>query len=257
MLAAVEAHFLDAVMAALPSTVTVQAGPSLGPAGASDQLVEVSAQSLAVKLPDDEDLTAGKSPAFLSQTVVFHGDGTTTDFTLPATGVLTEVESPPGRPLQRGDEYTLELPTLKFYRPPAAGVDVVALMRGDRARGFLERRPCAIALSLFAWAPDVAGADALLGPTLAAALGATVDMPNLEASVPAGSGVRVRLLRPAASLAGVARTRETPSPGTFLRARIDLVIRGELEQSVALGAPPPEGIIQQVVRATSADPHIL
>jgi hypothetical protein len=173
------------------------------------------------------------------------------NFTLPkdTQGEVVELESPPGRLLRQGDQYVLEGNTVRFYRPPAqADIAVVAFLRGERAHGFLERRRCEISLVTRAWAREHGEADKLLSSALAAALLASSDIGNLDDSAPDDSGVRIRLRRPVVTLLGLSRGAEEHEETPFFRAQAEFLIRGELEQLVAVGEPEPESRIREVRR---------
>lgn len=252
MLVSVETFFHDALISALPGDVDVATGPSPGPAADVTQLVEVTASSLKLKLPEGEDLTARREPAFHFGVHRWRADGKQVDFVLPegALGQVVEVESPPGHPLRRGDDYLVEGGTVRIYRPPAqADIAVVALLRGERALGFLERCPCDIPLIIRAWSQQHGAADTLLSSALSAALIASSGMGNLGDPASNESGVRIRLLRPSMVLVGLARGAELLHDKHFFRAQAEFLIRGELEQLVAVGAPEPTGIIREVRQA--------
>lgn len=251
MLVAIESYFHDALRPAIPDEVDVATGPSRGPGADATLLVEVFASGLKLDLPQGEDLAALREPAFFTQVQQWKADGKRVDFVVPESvpGQVVEVESPPGRPLRRGDDYTLDGRTVRLYRPPAAAdVGVVALLRGERATGFLERRRCELTLHTRAWAREAHAADTLLAAALPAALVATSDLGNLDAALPADSSVRLRLLRPVASLVGITRSAELLGDTVFFRAQADFLLRGELEQLVTLGEPEPQGIIREVRR---------
>lgn len=252
MLVTLEHYFHDALLPVLPAGVEVTTGPSLGPADAGvSRLVEVSAVSLKLAPPLEEDLTAGREPAFLAGEHRWSADGTQVDFVLPegARGQVVEVESPPGRSLNRGDDYALEERMVRLYQPPArAEVAVVAYLRGERAQGFLERRPCEISLVTRAWGSEHGAADALLSRALAAVQVASTGLGNLEDTESAAAGLRLRLLRPAMTLLGVSRGVEVLHDTPFFRAQAEFLLRGVLEQLVAVGEPEPTGLIREVRR---------
>jgi hypothetical protein len=251
MLVSVETFFHDALLSSLPRDVTVSTGPSLGPTPDVTRLVEVIAPGLKLALPEAEDLTARREPAFHFGVHRWKGDGEQLDFVLPedAVGQVVEVESPPGYPLRRGDEYTVEGRTVRCYRPPAqADIAVVARLRGAPAAGFLERAPCDIPLVLRAWGQEHGAADRLLSSALSVVLIAASGMGNLDDSEADDSGVRIRLLRPAVALTGLTRGAELLQDQRFFRAQAEFLIRGELEQLIAVGEPEPTGIIREVRR---------
>jgi hypothetical protein len=248
MLAAVEAYFLAALTPAQPDQVSRVAGPSVGPSDAGKELIEVWAQQLTLPLADDE-VEAGRSGAFFTTVQQWRGDGTTKDFALPdsAQGQVVEVESPPGRAARLGDDYALDGRTLRFFRaPPAADPAVVAHLRGDPARGFVEKRSCTIALKTYVWSKSAARTDELLRSTLASLLAATVDRVTLSAAMPADSGARLRLLEPLALVTAIGRDATAIRDVSYVRGAIDLVLRGDLEITVVVGAPLPTGIIRDV-----------
>ncbi|GEN10477.1 hypothetical protein SAMN05443572_103353 [Myxococcus fulvus] len=256
MLLAIESYFHDALRAAMPESVEVSAGPSRGPSPEIDAGVEVFATRMRLALPEGDDLTALRQPSYFSQVVRWAGDGTRKDFALPANtiGQVVEVESPPGRPLRRGDDYLVEESTLRLYRAPATASEaVVAYLRGSRAAGFLERRRCEVRLTIRVWVKtDVGDATPLMSRALAAALAASADMGNMEDAntEPETSGVRLRLLQPQAALVDVHQSLELEDGTAYFRAQANFLVRGELEQLVSLGTPESEGIILEVRRET-------
>ncbi|NBD08296.1 hypothetical protein [Corallococcus silvisoli] len=254
MLVALESYFHDALRPAVPDAVEISTGPSLGPVAEAESLVEVCVSQLKLEPLPGLDLAAQREAAYFAQVHRWASDGKKVDFELPAKalGQVAEVESPPGRPLRRGDDYVVDGRTVRFYQPPAlADVAVVVFLRGARSAGFLERRRCELSLVIRAWARQSGAADPLLSAALAAALVASADLGNLDDSYasPADSGVRLRLLRPVMSLSGIHRSAETVAETPFFRAEAEFLIRGDLEQLVALGEPEAEGIIREVRKA--------
>lgn len=243
MLAALEAHFAAALQAALAPAVQVVRGPAAAiPAGAS---VHVLAGRLALVLPTD-DLARGRSGARRFVFRTWDSDGLARDFPLPPDAEeLAEVEAPPGRLRARGDDFQRAPEGLRFYRAPAPGSPGVrAMLFGSPTQGFVERRACEAQLVLSARADTVPALDGLVAGALAAALTACVAPPILED--PPAAGVRTRLLRPIAALAGVTRRAEARGQVELPRADLEFALRGEVELIVALGAPEPTGIIKSV-----------
>jgi hypothetical protein len=238
VLVAVETHFSTALTLALPG-VQVLVGPAiLVPAAASLQVL-ASRLSFAPTDPraDDE---RGASRLFTLHT--WPADGINRQFTLPPGDLeVAEVESPPGFPRMRGDDYRIAAGKLVFQRPPTTGVR--ALLLGAPARGFIERRPCE--LSLLLCARDPVDLDALATAALAAALRTCVDLPVLEAAPAAG--VRMRLRRPVATLIGIERSAEPNGQSERARCDIKLLLRGEAELTVAVGVPDPVDRIAQAL----------
>ncbi|WP_223645796.1 hypothetical protein [Corallococcus sp. EGB] len=254
MLVAIESYFHDALRSAVPGSVEISTGPSRGPGAETALLVEVCASHLKLDPPPGDDLAAQREAAYFAQVHRWSANGKQVDFDLPeqARGRVVDVESPPGRPLRRGDDYVVEGRKVRFYQPPAlADVAVVAFLRGERSAGFLERRRCELSLVIRAWARAAGAADPLLSAALTAALVASADLGNLDDTEvpPADSGVRLRLMRPVMSLSGIQRSAETVDDTPFYRAQAEFLIRGDFEQLVALGEPEAEGIIREVRRA--------
>jgi hypothetical protein len=252
MLPAVEAHFLSALGSVLPAGTSLTAGPSAGPSAGAVALVEVIASRLSL-LPAAGDERAGaRNPAFLVLTHSFPSDGAARDFLVPedVVGDVVEVESPPGRPLKRGDDYLVEGRGIRFYRPPArADVAVLARVRGERRRGYEQVEPCRIDLAVRVWANERGRADDLAAASLAAVLVAAEDLGNVDGGFTSQPAVRLRLLRAAAAMTALARSVDTLEGALFHRADIELILRGDLEQIVTLGEPALEGVIREVRRA--------
>ncbi|WPB72656.1 hypothetical protein KYC5002_26745 [Archangium violaceum] len=246
MLAAIEHHFLTALDAALADTVYLKTGPSTGPSPSMTELVEVFASRLEPSRLEGDSLTEGREPAFLTQVQRWTADGTTSDFEVPADvwGDVIEVQSPPGQPASRGDDYALEGRRVRFFRPPTG--EVVAILRGGPARGFQAKQLAEVSLSIVVWGGTIERTDELFGEVLAAALAATVGLGHFEAGLPANSGVRLRLLRPVAALTGITRGREKLGRKQLVCASAKLLLRGELEQTVALGTAEAQGLIEKI-----------
>lgn len=248
MLYAIENLLAPVLRAALPSTVQVVVGPPADPPARKLERVEISASGLEVKL-DEADPLAPRGPAFMKRVHRWSADGTAPSFTLPPTitGEVFEVESPPGHPVQRGEDYEVDGTTLRFYRPPAAAViAVVATLRMGAATGFQECRPCRAQLTLTAWAAELSRTDQLLDLALAAMWLRCVDLETLEAQNLTRGGVRLRLLKPALVLEGIERTRVLSTPRWIPRALARLRLHAELELSVAVGDPKLESRIEQI-----------
>lgn len=247
MLYALENLLAAALRSALPGEVKVATGPSDEVPPQGEERVEVGASRLEVTLAGEDPLTV-REAAFLFHVQRWSADGTTRDFTLPADvrGELTEVEAPAGHPMQRGQDYLVDGTTLRFYRPPAAGTDaVVATLRTGAARGFHERRPCLLRLSLRAWAADLARADELLDRALAVVLTRGADLGTLEAAH-LGGGVRMRLQRAAMLLENFERGRVQAGSRQAPRSTALLRVQGELELMVAQGPAPADSRIEHI-----------
>jgi hypothetical protein len=248
MLYALENLLAAALDEALPDDVKVTPGAPTSTPTAGEQRVEVTASKLDVSLTGAEPLAA-REPAFFSSVQRWDADGTTRDFTLPTgvEGEVTEVESPPGHSLSRGQDYQVDGRTVRMFRPPAKGKGaVVATVRTGPARGFHERRPCQIRLTLAAWAPKLEDADALLDQALVVVLTRCAELGTLESEHLGDSGVRMRLRQPTVVLEGFERTRTQVRTRWAPRAAAHLRVNAELELTVAVGAPEPETRIEQI-----------
>jgi hypothetical protein len=244
MLYALENLLVPALKAALPGGVGVGSGPPEAPP-AGQERVDVLASDLRAKVDPEEPL-APRGPASLFQVERWGADGTIKDFALSSAGEVFEVESPPGRPVRRGEDYAVDGKTLRFYRPPhAAAVAVVATVRTGPATGFQELRPCTAQLSIAAWGADLPAADRLLDQALSVVLTTCVGLGTLEAQA-LEAGVRMRLLRPSLVLEQMERSHfksgERWAPRALARLRLD----AELELTVALGEPEAEGVIEKI-----------
>ena len=244
MLAAAQSHYAAALQAALAPGATIVSGPAPTiPAGAS---VQVLASSLRLLPPTDDGDERGAARHFSVHT--WPADGVATSFALPPAPpdapalAVAEVEAPPGHPRARGDDYRVDADTLRFARPPAAATLVRAVLLGAAARGFLERRRGELTLRLRARA--AVDLDALAEATLAAALLASVDLPDLACA--ASPGVRARLRRPVASLLAITHQVERVGEVDRPCCELELLLRGEVELHVALGVPDPVDRIKSV-----------
>lgn len=248
MLYALESLLVPVLREALPDTVEVLAGPSLGPPAKGHERVEIVAADLEVTA-DAADPFAPRGPASLTTVHRWSADGVTFDFTLPSavSGELIEVESPPGRPVRRGQDYALEGTTLRFYRAPSPALTaVVATLRTGPAAGYQERRPCTTQVGLAAWGVDLSRTDQLLDQALASVLARCVDLETLCAQHLGTGGVRMRLLKPTLWLERIERAQVKTGARWIPHAIARLRLHAELELTVAGGALEPELQIEQI-----------
>lgn len=249
MLDAIESLFYDALQAGLPPGMPLSAGPSFGPTSPGQPLVALEAQTLTLSPPPSDDLTEIRSRARFSVQQRWDSNGTQQDFTLPepVTGELVEVEAPLGHPMRPGDDYLLEGRILRFFRAPAAGTPgVIARLNQGPAQGFVEPRRADVALRVRVWEQRAADADRLMRQVLPLMLTASVEMPAIESWIEPETGVRARLKAPALTLMSLQREALTLEQKWFC-VTADFLLRGQLELTVTLGAPQPEGLIEQLV----------
>lgn len=249
MLDAIESLFYDALQAGLPSGTPLSAGPSFGPTSPDQPLVALEALSLTLSPPPSEDLTEIRLRARFSVQQRWDSNGSQQDFILPesVTGELMEVEAPLGHPLRSGDDYLLDGRTLRFLRAPAAGSPgVIARLNQGPAQGFVEPRRADVVLRVRVWAQRAGDADRLMREVLPLMLVASVDLPAIESWIELETGVRARLKAPALTLSSIRREALTLEQ-KWICVTADFLLRGQLELTVTLGAPLPEGLIEQIV----------
>lgn len=162
-----------------------------------------------------------------------------------------------GRTLIRGEDYTVE-PTrgaalLRLRTALPDGMAPVVWVLGALARGYQSRGACVVELSIVARANLAADADALMGAALVLGLPVLAALPPLEApwssfpaALPPGPGVRARIERAEVTLRAQARRRVPGTPG-HVEVKTTLALMGELELTVAVGAPEPSDVIAEVV----------
>lgn len=252
MLHAVQAHFIPALRPALAPAIAVLAGPAAEPVPSDTSArVIVTATRLALVFPaGDDDPSASRGLVQFGAVHRWSGDGKTREFQVPdgLTGEVAELECPPGRPLVRGDDYAVDGRTLRLLRAPPVGQHNLLLrLRGGPARGYLDRRACAITLVVQVLSSDPAELAALSARVLAALLVAAAELPQLEAAPQDDLGVRLRLLRPVLSWLGSTRAAVPTGQTLLLRDTLEFALRGELEQRVVLGQPAPVGVIEKIV----------
>lgn len=237
MLAAVEQALLPALRAAFPAATVIQVGPDPKPKAT----VELIANALTLVPPPGGEPAGARTAAraFASQQIAV--DGTKASYSVSEPGEIREIESPPGRPLRRGDDYLLEGSTIKFYAPPQKPVVVTLFL--DQTRGYVEKRGCSVELTLSCYGPTAAAADELLRRGLPGLLGGGVDLSTIEAPLPA-PGARLRLLAPVLSVVGMSRATVSRASSEMACSSAELVCHGELETTITLGEPEPQGRIR-------------
>lgn len=251
-----ETHLLAALRQVHPADLIIQVGPDVMPSVPDSAWLSVGAHRLRVDTPRmGTDIEEQRAPAFLGQQQVFAADGKQLDFDLPdgLPGQVIEVQSPPGRLARSGDDYRVEGGSIRFYRAPAeARQAVLVRVRGGRARGYQESYPCQLSLMITAWAKEIRKADRLLMPSLSAVLSTFVDLDMLSMETGEAAGATYRLLEPVATLKRIERSAEQVDDTTFYRSRASLMVSGQLELTVALGAEQPESRIEEIIYPTDS-----
>ena len=260
MLNHLETWLADRVRAKLPQSTKLLAGPMLPPAPADTPLLNIAVVSLRRrrgKPPADDD--EARDAVHLTQTVTMNGDGLRVDFPLAPGTIqrLLEIETAPGRLGRHGDDYRLTVrkpaaegqgagsEMLTFYRPPAG--DFKLLLKVDApTRGYQQRSPCRATIRITAWAEQISQADELLTPAVATALAALADIDRFSLAACADPGFTLRLLNPRAGLGLLERT-QTAGDRPLCRSTARLSLRGEWELTLALGAAPAAGTIDQLI----------
>lgn len=251
MLAAIETYFLNALKSAFPTGATLGTGPSAPPSNAQLPFIEMVASRLSF-VPEKPNAEEGEAPeraaVFDTQIQQFAADGAIRDFAIPDNlqGEIVEVQSPPGQLVTRGNDYFIEGKRVRFYKPPApAAIAVIARIRGERVRGYQQRFTGRADAFVRVWAKDRAVADTLSRTVMSTVLVAAENIGILEVPSEKTPGATLRLLRATAAVAAIRRNFEASSHNVTL----DLVLQGELEQNVVLGAPEQEGVIREVRQA--------
>jgi len=159
-----------------------------------------------------------------------------------------------GRQLRAGGDYLRDARTIHCLRDPGGSLSLRIL--GAPARGYVEHHPARIEVLLRSWGAadtpwteQASAADALLTRATGIALGALAGIDVVDVAADADAGLELRLLRPRAHLALVrtAARQGDAVVGPCSRAR--LLLRGDLEMTLARGVPVPEdgGRIREVL----------
>lgn len=207
------------------------------------------ARDLRHTAPDPE---AHASPQHAARTLL-QSTGDPRTWRLVGADGPAELFAPDGRPLIRGEDWTVEPAAdgaLLRLRAASPGPPI-AWLRGAAAHGLQTRGACRIRLSLIAAAARTSDADELTRAALARALPALLLLPPLEwssfpAAPPPGPGVRVRIAGPRVTLDRQARRWIAADPG-HAQVTTSLSLHGELELEVATRAPEPAGVIAEVI----------
>jgi hypothetical protein len=243
MLSVLENFLLTAVSAALPKNTKVIAGISATPLATELPLVNIIANKLQTLSNANNDDNK-RTQAFFNQRLTFTGDSEQLNFDLPKenSGDILEVELTTGRLAKPRDDYWQEGQTLHFYQAPTTAFSV--LVKGKPARGYQELSPCTVDLSIDVWSDALNTADNLLSVALAATVAALTELDRIELARLDKAGFSLRLIKPLAELSGLERNPKTTSP--LFCSSAQLLLRGELEMTLALGTPAPESIIQTI-----------
>jgi hypothetical protein len=216
--------------------------------GSAPQVALLARQLTRRSPPLADDDNEGREAAFVSSSVDLVASPTDPRrFNLPpdAPGVIAEVQSPAGHVLPPGDAFTIEAGALLFNVAPPAPVRVS--FRGERSRGYVERAAAQIEIEIGVRADSGEAADGLLSRALAAVLGvfAGRDVVDLSGADPA-DGLSLRLLRPIARLVRIDRDQESIDATLWHRQIASVIVRGELELTLNLGAPTPTSTIREL-----------
>lgn len=243
MLTLLETMLLHALEAALPGQ-DIKTGPGAAAPAAGTARVAVCAARLerpallAAAPPADSTRTRAQLCTLLTL-AADAGNGRTATLPDGAAGRVSEICDNNGRMLRPGDHYSVEARKILFLSAPAWPLSV--LLANGPARGYADRDNCRGEVGLSVWAADAAAADRLMGSALPALLAALDGRDVLDLT--AAAGFRLRLLRPRLDLA--AFERSAPAAGVAL-CHARLVLGGELEIHLGLGAPEPEGTIESI-----------
>jgi hypothetical protein len=218
------------------------------PPGSAPQVALLARKLTRRSLPLGDDDAEGREAAFFSRSVeLVASPADPRRFELPpdATGVIGEVQSPTGHVLAPGDAFSVESGALLFNVAPAAPVRVS--FRGERSLGYVERSAAQIEIEIGVRADSAEATDGLLSRALAAVLGVLAgrDVVDLSGADPA-DGLSLRLLRPIARLSQIDRDLESIETTLWHRQIASVIVRGELELTLSLGAPAPTSTIREL-----------
>lgn len=250
MLSVLESRLLEALKSDLPATAGIAAGPVHGPPAGEEAFLSVHVAGLKLLTPptESEEEKPERNPASLTRVERWEKAGQQADqqdFLFAGTGEVIEVESPPGRPRNRGDHYEVSGGGIRFYRAP--GETVVATIREGPALGYQEKRPCEIELNSIVWAQNMAEADRLLNLSQVTVLTAVENIGILSGPANANPGVSMRLLSATTQLSGMERGIEKIGAVDYFRFVTSFRIKGELEITVALGEAEPQERIGEII----------
>lgn len=244
MLTKLEDFLMSAIKSSLPDK-TILTGPLPEKFTFSNPVVTVYVDHLKTSANDAAENK--REPAFFTSRQTFQADGKQLDFKLPddKQDHVLEVEFPVGHLVKQGDDYWLEAGSLHFYRPPAS--DFKVLLRGALAQGYQTSQPCSANICIEAWDPQRANAETWLGIGLAASLAAFVGVNRFELTRLEAPNFSLRLLDPELVLLQLNTVDKATDNGMIYGCRAALQLKAELEASLALGLPQPEGLISDVV----------
>ena len=132
---------------------------------------------------------------------------------------------------------------MRFYQAPKGKVTVQT--RGDRVRGYAEKHPCRVEVSLTCWAKTGDAADTLIAAALAAALTCFAERDVIDL-VGGDGGLSLRVLKPVARMSRLERDAQAVGKDTWTRCSVHMTLCGELELVLALGAPEADGMIERI-----------
>lgn len=248
LLGVIETLLASPLKDALGKSAEILSGPLLPPATGTQPRVAVAARSMSSRpATPEQDPHDAREPAFFSQRFILEPNlKKPLDFPLPAgaIGHVTEVHAVSGALLRPGDAYTVDGATIRFYAPPAAHVGVQ--MRGARARGYIERTTCQVDLEIQVWAKDVPTSDTLTATAVATTLKLFAEMDTLDFTPYEASDFVLRMLKPLVRLTAIERGAAPVAGTDWAHAVARIVLTGELELSLVLGAPAAEGVIRHI-----------
>lgn len=264
MLEALEQLLVTAVGQTLPGAVA--AGPLVPGHDLSTQPVLLQAESLQLDQPPpdaeeqpsretayslsrhDYQAPAAPLPAVNAENMSDISNAYNS-ITVPGSDAIIEVQHPPGRLLEKGQDYYLDDRLIRLFQPlPPSGL-VQVLLQGSQRAGYLQRLPARLELELQAHGTSAADADSRQRQCLASSLQALDPMPALADSWP--SGAFVRLLKGQVQLMSWQRDHIEHDGSRYYRSRTRLRLLGTAELIVITGSPEAVGIIDHIDHRTT------
>lgn len=244
MLAALESLLVAAIADALSDREVVADAGDPPPPGRRPQVV-IAATSIELALAE----AAPRGPVHHLEVRSWPDAAGALELPGSARGALLEVEAPLGLLLRAGDDYSVEDGHLRLFRPPSRS-GVRARIGGRPLRGHVDRTPARLGATATIWADTRPLLD-LVSARVRAALARLAASPRVLVSEvdTADLGVEGRLL--GATLRWGALRRDAPRVDGMivLRDRIEIEVRGDLEERVVLGEDLTAGIIREVRRS--------
>ncbi|MEM7158039.1 MAG: hypothetical protein AAF799_34680 [Myxococcota bacterium] len=249
MLRPLEDLIIPPIDAVMPVSVSVLRGPYVvAPPWPNSQRI-ISVYGRAIRTIEPTPSRDDDGPSFIINEETWDTDGIVDTFVLPpeATGSIFEVESPPGFPMRRGDDYLVDGDTIRFYRAPDVGAPgVLARLQAEATHGYTRRRPCIMELDIDIYGRFYEEVDLMLGASTQISLAAMARAPRFTFPPATDTTVLMRIIEARASVASLERAAITIDAAPVFHAAIRLEIDGQLDLVVANGRPVDTSLIESI-----------